>query len=163
MTANNHETTALMGAVEVGKYLGIAERTIYMWAQQGKIPAFKVGSVWRFKRSDVEQWLEANRSGPRNDDIAPLTPRSEPARSKWRLKKDEEEANQAMFEACRAYIETTLKSVGREIFTVEQFEGRFGEEVVDKVIRKLKREKKISEGTHQGLNGEKVRIIKERE
>ena len=162
MTNNNQEAHTLMGPIEVGKYLGVAERTIYMWAQQGKIPAFKVGSVWRFRRSDVDRWLEANRSGPPTDDIAPLTPYTEPVRSKWRIKKDEEEADKAMLEACRAYIETTLQSVGREIFTVEQFEGRFGEEVVEKVIKKLKREKKITEDNHEGLNGEKVRVIKER-
>ena len=103
-----------MGPAEVAKYLGMTERTIYMWAQQGKIPAFKVGSVWRFRRNEVDRWLESTRSGPSVDEVEPLTPYIEPSRSKWRIKKDEEEADKAITDACRAYIESTLNSVGRE-------------------------------------------------
>ena len=162
LTSDSDETLTLMGPSEVAKYLGMTERTIYMWAQQGKIPAFKVGSVWRFRRNDVDKWLESTRSGPEVEQIEPLTPYIEPKKSKWRIRKDEEEADKAIIQACRAYIETTLRSVGRENFTVEQFEGRFGTDVVKTVIEALKKEKIISEGEHEGLNGEKVPIIRKR-
>ncbi len=162
MTTENSNSPTLMGPAEVAKYLGMTERTIYMWAQQGKIPAFKVGSVWRFRRNEVDRWLESTRSGPSVDEVEPLTPYIEPSRSKWRIKKEEEEADKAITDACRAYIESTLDSVGRDVFVVEQFEGRFGEDVVKTVINRLKKEKIISEGQHEGLNGEKVRIIRKR-
>ena len=160
--SETNEFGPLMGPSEVGKYLGMTERTIYMWAQQGKLPAFKVGSVWRFRRSDVDRWLESTRSGPSVDEVEPLTPYVEPSRSKWRLRKDEEEADNAITEACRAYVEATLNTVGREIFIIEQFEERFGTDVVEKVSKQLKKDKLIDDGEHEGLNGEKVRIITKR-
>ena len=160
--SETNEFGPLMGPSELGKYLRMTERTIYMWAQQGKLPAFKVGSVWRFRRSDVDRWLESTRSGPSVDEVEPLTPYVEPSRSKWRLRKDEEEADNAITEACRAYVEATLNTVGREIFIIEQFEERFGTDVVEKVIKQLKKDKLIDDGEHEGLNGEKVRIITKR-
>ena len=42
---------------EVAKYLRVSERTVYDWAQKGEIPAGKIGTVWRFKKSDIEQWV----------------------------------------------------------------------------------------------------------
>lgn len=162
MATEQNNAGSLMGPAEVSKYLGMTERTIYMWAQQGKLPAFKVGSVWRFRRSDVDRWLESTRSGPEIDEVEPLTPYVEPSRSKWRLRKDKEEIDLAITEACRAYIEATLETVGRKIFVVEQFEERFGVDVVEKVMKELKKNKIINEGNHEGLNGEKVRVISKR-
>ncbi|AEH40684.1 MULTISPECIES: PTS sugar transporter subunit IIA [Treponema] len=43
---------------EVARYLRISERTVYEWAQKGKIPSGKVGTVWRFRRSEVERWVD---------------------------------------------------------------------------------------------------------
>jgi len=48
----------LMTLAEVAVYLQIAERTVYHWAQTGRLPGFKLGAVWRFKRDDVEHWIE---------------------------------------------------------------------------------------------------------
>jgi len=42
---------------EVAKYLRVSERTVYDWAQKGEIPAGKIGTVWRFKRSEIEKWV----------------------------------------------------------------------------------------------------------
>ena len=42
---------------EVAKYLRVSERTVYDWAQKGEIPSGKIGTVWRFKRSEIEQWV----------------------------------------------------------------------------------------------------------
>ncbi len=43
---------------EVAEYLGVHTSTIYKYAQQGKIPAFKIGSDWRFKKTHIDQWIE---------------------------------------------------------------------------------------------------------
>ena len=48
---------------EVADYLKVNERTIYRMAANGKIPAFKVGNSWRFKRIDIENWIEASSTG----------------------------------------------------------------------------------------------------
>ncbi|MDR1505539.1 MAG: PTS sugar transporter subunit IIA [Treponema sp.] len=42
---------------EVAKYLRVSERTVYDWAQKGEIPAGKIGTVWRFKKAEIEQWV----------------------------------------------------------------------------------------------------------
>jgi PTS system nitrogen regulatory IIA component len=42
---------------EVAKYLRVSERTVYDWAQKAEIPAGKIGTVWRFKKSDIENWV----------------------------------------------------------------------------------------------------------
>jgi len=52
------ESERLMTLPEVAVYLQIAERTVYQWAQSGKIPSFKIGNVWRFKRADIDHWIE---------------------------------------------------------------------------------------------------------
>lgn len=43
---------------EVAEYLRLSRDLIYQWAQQGKIPAFKVGGQWRFKRERIDLWME---------------------------------------------------------------------------------------------------------
>ena len=69
---------------------------------------------------------------------------------------------QSIVDACRAYIETTLTTVGREVFAVEQFEDRFGADVVRTVIDQLKKGRQITEEEHEGLAGTKVRVIRGR-
>lgn len=50
---------------EVASYLRVSDRTVYDWAQKGEIPAGKIGTVWRFKKSEVEKWVnERLSSGP---------------------------------------------------------------------------------------------------
>ena len=50
----------LLTTEQVAQYLRIDKFTVYRLVTQGKIPAFKVGTQWRFKRSMVEAWLESN-------------------------------------------------------------------------------------------------------
>ncbi|CAK2074190.1 TPA: methylation-associated defense system helix-turn-helix domain-containing protein MAD1 [Vibrio diabolicus] len=47
---------------EVAAYLKLAEKTAYRLASEGKLPGFKVGGSWRFKREDLEAWIEENKS-----------------------------------------------------------------------------------------------------
>jgi len=42
---------------EVAKYLKVKPQTIYTWAQDGKIPAAKLGKEWRFCRSVIDKWF----------------------------------------------------------------------------------------------------------
>jgi PTS system nitrogen regulatory IIA component len=42
---------------EVAKYLRVSERTVYDWAQRGEIPSGKIGTAWRFKKSEIEKWV----------------------------------------------------------------------------------------------------------
>ena len=48
---------SLMTLDEVAKYLRMEKVTIYKHAQKGKVPGFKVGSKWRFKKSTIDRWI----------------------------------------------------------------------------------------------------------
>ncbi|HHP0488358.1 TPA: methylation-associated defense system helix-turn-helix domain-containing protein MAD1 [Vibrio harveyi] len=43
---------------EVAAYLKPAEKTAYRLASEGKLPGFKVGGSWRFKREDLDAWID---------------------------------------------------------------------------------------------------------
>ena len=47
---------------EVLEYLQVNLRTVYRLIKAGKIPAVRVGRQWRFRRSDVDAWLESQRA-----------------------------------------------------------------------------------------------------
>ena len=47
---------------EVAAYLRLSRDTVYRMAQTGNLPASKVGVQWRFRKADVDQWLEANKN-----------------------------------------------------------------------------------------------------
>ena len=67
MNKKDAEHEKLMTLPEIASYLNMKERTIYEWAQQGKIPSFKLGNVWRFKREDIDVWIEERkRDTPRS-------------------------------------------------------------------------------------------------
>lgn len=51
---------------EVARYLRVSERTVYDWAQKGEIPSGKIGTVWRFKKSEIERWVNERLSSNRN-------------------------------------------------------------------------------------------------
>lgn len=52
----------IMTIEEVAAYLRVSERTVYDWAQKGDLPGGKLGTTWRFKREDVENWVNSRLS-----------------------------------------------------------------------------------------------------
>jgi excisionase family DNA binding protein len=49
---------------EVARYLRVNQYTVYRLVSQKKLPAMKIGSQWRFKRSILEKWLAKQLSFP---------------------------------------------------------------------------------------------------
>ncbi len=47
---------------EVAELLKINEKTAYRLTADGKIPGFRVGGSWRFRLSDIDQWIEEQRT-----------------------------------------------------------------------------------------------------
>lgn len=45
---------------EVAAFLKAGKRTVYRLAAEGKLPGFKLGGTWRFRRSDLDKWIAAN-------------------------------------------------------------------------------------------------------
>ena len=48
----------VMDIRDAAEYLGISPDSLYKYASEGFIPAFKLGNRWRFKRSLIESWME---------------------------------------------------------------------------------------------------------
>ena len=44
---------------DLAKYLRMRPLTIYKHASSGKLPGFKVGSHWRFKKKTIDLWIQA--------------------------------------------------------------------------------------------------------
>ncbi len=43
---------------DVAEYLNVDEKTVYRLAQRGDLPGFKVAGAWRFKLSDLDEWID---------------------------------------------------------------------------------------------------------
>ena len=52
----------LMTLPEVAGYLRLSRDTVYRLASSGRLPASKAGSQWRFRKADVDLWLEKNKN-----------------------------------------------------------------------------------------------------
>jgi len=50
-----------MTVKDVAEYLQLSMDMIYKMAQQGKIPASKIGTQWRFKREEIDEWVLSQR------------------------------------------------------------------------------------------------------
>ncbi|AKF86360.1 hypothetical protein MFUL124B02_25785 [Myxococcus fulvus 124B02] len=44
---------------EVAKHLGVAQDSIYRWIEARDLPAHKSGRLWKFKLSEVDEWVRA--------------------------------------------------------------------------------------------------------
>ena len=60
---------------EVLEYLQVNLRTVYRLIKAGKIPAVRVGRQWRFRKRDIDAWLDSQRGTARSTDAATPTPR----------------------------------------------------------------------------------------
>jgi excisionase family DNA binding protein len=56
---------------EIANYLGIKRDTVYKWIDRRKMPAHKVGSLWKFKRDEVDDWVRSGEAGNSTDDRKP--------------------------------------------------------------------------------------------
>lgn len=53
---------------ELASYLKIAEKTAYRYVSDGIIPGFKVGGSWRFKRSEINDWITSRSQKEKNNE-----------------------------------------------------------------------------------------------
>lgn len=47
---------------EVAEYLGVTKDTIRNWIKKTDIPAHKIGRQWKFKLSEVDEWVKSGKS-----------------------------------------------------------------------------------------------------
>lgn len=44
---------------DVAKHLGVAKDSVYRWIESRSLPAHKIGRLWKFKLSAVDDWVRA--------------------------------------------------------------------------------------------------------
>lgn len=44
---------------EIARHLGVAKDSIYRWIERRSLPAHKIGRLWKFKISEVDEWVRA--------------------------------------------------------------------------------------------------------
>ena len=62
----------IMTVQEVADLLRVSERTVYDWATNGQIPCGKLGTAWRFKRSEIENWIDQNLVSRKKSSVLPI-------------------------------------------------------------------------------------------
>ena len=48
---------------EIANYLGIKRDTVYKWIDRKKMPAHKVGILWKFKKAEIDEWILSGDAG----------------------------------------------------------------------------------------------------
>jgi len=55
---NMADSREVMNIRQASEYLGVSPDTLYKYVNEQKIPAFKLGNRWRFKKSKLDAWME---------------------------------------------------------------------------------------------------------
>ena len=54
---------------QVAEHLQVSEDTVHRWRDTKGMPAHRVGRVWRFKLSQVDEWLEQGRANSSGEEM----------------------------------------------------------------------------------------------
>jgi excisionase family DNA binding protein len=57
-----------LGVEGIASHLDVSKETIYRWLDAGKVPAHRVGRLWRFKASEVDAWVVRGGAAPDQGD-----------------------------------------------------------------------------------------------
>lgn len=52
------ELREVMDIREASNYLGVSRETLYKYIYEERIPAFKLGNRWKFKKTVLDRWME---------------------------------------------------------------------------------------------------------
>ncbi len=52
------ETREVMGIREASEYLGVSRETLYKYVYAERVPGFKLGNRWKFKKTVLDRWME---------------------------------------------------------------------------------------------------------
>ncbi|MHB1843265.1 MAG: helix-turn-helix domain-containing protein [Deltaproteobacteria bacterium] len=56
---------------DVAKHLGVARDSVYRWIDHRGLPAHKIGRLWKFKLSEVDEWVRAGGTAEHDDADSP--------------------------------------------------------------------------------------------
>jgi excisionase family DNA binding protein len=55
---------------EIAEYLGIKRFTVYKWIDRKNMPAHKVGSLWKFRKEEIDEWIRSGEARDRRTEHA---------------------------------------------------------------------------------------------
>ena len=51
-----------VGIEEVAEYMDVTKDTVRNWIKKTDIPAHKIGKLWKFKKSEIDEWIKSGKS-----------------------------------------------------------------------------------------------------
>lgn len=57
------DSPEVMNIRQASEYLGVSADTLYKYVSENKVPAFKLGNRWKFKKALLDRWMENKSSG----------------------------------------------------------------------------------------------------
>jgi excisionase family DNA binding protein len=55
---------------EIAEYLGVKRFTVYKWIDRKNMPAHKVGSLWKFRKEEIDEWIRSGEARDRRTEHA---------------------------------------------------------------------------------------------
>jgi excisionase family DNA binding protein len=74
---------------EIAAYLGIKRDTVYKWIDQKRMPAHRVGRLWKFKKEEVDRWVHVQ---PKRHEGTAHTPKGPKGSSKISTQQEKKDA-----------------------------------------------------------------------
>ncbi|MBX3316396.1 MAG: helix-turn-helix domain-containing protein [Phycisphaeraceae bacterium] len=62
-------TEPLLSADDVAAFLGVKRDTVYKLIDRNKLPALKVGRLWKFRQPEIDMWLDKQAGRRRTDTV----------------------------------------------------------------------------------------------
>lgn len=53
---------------DIADYIGVNKDTIRNWIKKGSIPAHRIGRFWKFKKTEVDEWVASGKSAEINNE-----------------------------------------------------------------------------------------------
>jgi excisionase family DNA binding protein len=80
MVSSSLQFEPLLSDTQAGDLLGLHPKTVQRLARAGDIPALRIGRYWRFRASELNEWLETLATGRKKPSAAVIKSASQPVR-----------------------------------------------------------------------------------
>ena len=108
---------------EVLEYLQVNLRTVYRLIKAGKIPAVRVGRQWRFRKRDIDAWLDSQRPRPERPTGIPATAQGAKSARKRVLVVDDEASIRDLLSKTLALAEYDVDTAGDGAAALDRMRG----------------------------------------
>lgn len=58
------QTDRWLSVEDIASHLGIKPETVYVWIETKRLPAHKMGRLWKFQRAEVDNWVRSGKAAP---------------------------------------------------------------------------------------------------